>query len=182
MQRMIRPKNEQNQAWFSMKINIDSALSRMKVALCFGVLCAASLNSNVTFAKSPNYVRLSAYSSAIERESDDAPSPANVADDAPSQSLFQILPDYPESQVRNFAAPPKESNRKSSRGSEIFSKESAVPNLPKGETLTQAIQIAVEQSRTQRALALRRGASQSTANAARSLKKKRSSKLLKTSK
>ena len=153
-----------------MKINIDSALSRMKVALCFGVLCAASLNSNVTFAKSPNYVRLSAYSSAVERESDDAPSPANVADDAPSQSLFQILPDYPESQVRNFAAPPKESNRKSSRGSEIFSKESVVPNLPKGETLTQAIQIAVEQSRTQRALALRRGASQSTANAARSLK------------
>lgn len=170
MQRMIRPKNEQNQAWFSMKINIDSALSRMKVALCFGVLCAASLNSNVTFAKSPNYVRLSAYSSAVERESDDAPSPANVADDAPSQSLFQILPDYPESQVRNFAAPPKESNRKSSRGSEIFSKESVVPNLPKGETLTQAIQIAVEQSRTQRALALRRGASQSTADAARSLK------------
>lgn len=167
---MIRPKNEQNQAWFSMKINIDSALSRMKVALCFGVLCAASLNSNVTFAKSPNYVRLSAYSSAVERESDDAPSPANVADDAPSQSLFQILPDYPESQVRNFAAPPKESNRKSSRGSEIFSKESVVPNLPKGETLTQAIQIAVEQSRTQRALALRRGASQSTADAARSLK------------
>ncbi len=170
MQRMIRPKNEQNQAWFSVKINVDSALSRMKVALCFGVLCAASLNSNVTFAKSPNYVRLSAYSSAIERESDDAPSPANVADDAPSQSLFQILPDYPESQVRNFAAPPKESNRKSSRGSEIFSKESVVPNLPKGETLTQAIQIAVEQSRTQRALALRRGASQSTADAARSLK------------
>ena len=170
MQRMIRPKNEQNQAWFSMKINIDYALSRMKVALCFGVLCAASLNSNVTFAKSPNYVRLSAYSSAVERESDDAPSPANVADDAPSQSLFQILPDYPESQVRNFAAPPKESNRKSSRGSEIFSKESVVPNLPKGETLTQAIQIAVEQSRTQRALALRRGASQSTADAARSLK------------
>ena len=170
MQRMIRPKNEQNQAWFSVKINVDSALSRMKVALCFGVLCAASLNSNVTFAKSPNYVRLSAYSSAVERESDDAPSPANVADDAPNQSLFQILPDYPESQVRNFAAPPKESNRKSSRGSEIFSKESAVPNLPKGETLTQAIQIAVEQSRTQRALALRRGASQSTANAARSLK------------
>lgn len=170
MQRMIRPKNEQNQAWFSMKINIDSALSRMKVALCFGVLCAASLNSNVTFAKSPNYVRLSAYSSAVERESDDAPSPANVADDAPSQSLFQILPDYPESQVRNFAAPPKESNRESSRGSEIFSKESVVPNLPKGETLTQAIQIAVEQSRTQRALALRRGASQSTADAARSLK------------
>ncbi len=170
MQRMIRPKNEQNQAWFSVKINVDSALSRMKVALCFGVLCAASLNSNVTFAKSPNYVRLSAYSSAVERESDDAPSPANVADDAPSQSLFQILPDYPESQVRNFAAPPKESNRKSSRGSEIFSKESAVPNLPKGETLTQAIQIAVEQSRTQRALALRRGASQSTADAARSLK------------
>jgi len=170
MQRMIRPKNEQNQAWFSVKINVDSALSRMKVALCFGVLCAASLNSNVTFAKSPNYVRLSAYSSAVERESDDAPSPANVADDAPSQSLFQILPDYPESQVRNFAAPPKESNRKSSRGSEIFSKESVVPNLPKGETLTQAIQIAVEQSRTQRALALRRGASQSTADAARSLK------------
>lgn len=170
MQRMIRPKNEQNQAWFSMKINIDSALSRMKVALCFGVLCAASLNSNVTFAKSPSYVRLSAYSSAVERESDDAPSPANVADDAPSQSLVQILPDYPESQVRNFAAPPKESNRKSSRGSEIFSKESVVPNLPKGETLTQAIQIAVEQSRTQRALALRRGASQSTADAARSLK------------
>lgn len=170
MQRKICPKNELNQAWFLEKRCVDSALSRMKVVLCFGVLCAASLNSNVTLAKSPNYVRLSAYSSAVERESDDAPSPANVADDAPNQSLFQILPDYPESQVRNFAAPPKESNRKSSRGSEIFSKESAVPNLPKGETLTQAIQIAVEQSRTQRALALRRGASQSTANAARSLK------------
>ena len=177
MQRKSRSKNEQNQTRLLMKIITGLETGRIKTALCFAALCVAFLQVDLAFAKSPKNVRSTAYSSSVERDVDEAPLPDLVVDmaleetveEVSEQPQFQVLPDYPESQVRNFAKPRENPNRRrpSSRRTTSAYADSVAPQ---GETLDQAIQIAVEQSRTQRALALRRGASRSVVDAARSLK------------
>ena len=169
MQRKSCPKNERKRIWFSTKTVAGLEPRHVKSALCFVALCVAFSRSDLVLAKSPKNVRSTAYSPSVERDVDEAPSPELVVEDASEQTQFQVLPDYPESQVKNFAKHRDNPNR-NRLNSRDASNGFVSSVAPQGETLDQAIQIAVEQSRTQRAIAHRRGASRSAVEAARSLK------------
>lgn len=145
---------------------------RTRIALCLTVACFAMWNSDAAQAQRRNPVRPSSYSTYAE-----APSPAPTATtqapttqtpttQAPAPAAvsgeFSVLADYPESEVVNYAPIPA-----------AVANETQTPigaAAANAESLEDALRVAVEQSRTQRALALREGAAHSAAAAARSLK------------
>ena len=92
----------------------------------------------------------------------EAPSPDSTRS---SVSIYEPLPEYPESSVvyHNVQA---ENNSVVGRGNQPVS----TPQALQGETLAQAVDVAVSQSRTQRAMASRRDASQSGVQAVQTLR------------
>lgn len=135
-------------------------LRRHTVVLALVAISVAAWSGGAAFAQSAYGVRSYSYSTPDDSELSHAPSPEFAVNDADAQTEFKRLPDYPESQVTNYAR---------SSDNARYEQESWEEDVH-GETLEEAIQIAVEQSRTQRALALRRGASQSAVDAALSLR------------
>ena len=160
-----------NHATYFAKRDFGLETRRLTVALCLFTVSGVIGNSDSGYAQSSHGVRTS-YAAPVVRELAQAPSPVFIEDEEQTthETQFNVLPDYPESQVRNYARTPSRQRYAQESVQQTNERAGNDAGAGAGETLEQAIQIAVEQSRTQRALALKRGASQSTVTAVRTLR------------